>query len=62
MWNWIKKKQETGAITPNSKLYSGLLLGAIVLTCISLLFQSYQAVFTIWTSITCGGIASIVVA
>jgi len=62
MWNWIKKKQETEAITPNSKLYSGLLLGAIVLTCISLLFQSYQAVFTIWTSITCGGIASIVVA
>lgn len=67
MWNWIKrqKKQEAvkeKAIAPNNRLYFGLLVGAIVLTSISLLFQRCQAVFTIWTSITCGGIASIIVA
>ena len=67
MWNWIKrqKKQEAvkeKAIVPNNKLYLGLLLAAIALTCASLLFQERQAVFTIWTSITCGGIASIIVA
>ena len=54
----MKKK----AIAPNNKLYLGLLLAAIALTCASLLFQERQAVFTIWTSITCGGIASIIVA
>ena len=67
MWNWIKrqKKQEAvkeKAIAPNNRLYFWLLVGAIALTSISLLFQRCQAVFTIWTSITCGGIASIVVA
>jgi len=64
LWNWIekKKKQEAKAITPNNKLYLGLLLGAIALTGVSLLFQGCGAVFTIWTSITCGGIASILVA
>ena len=66
MLNWIKKKkQETvkaKAIAPNNKLYLWLLLGAIVLTGLSLLVQSCDAAFTIWTSITCGGIASIVVA
>ena len=67
MWNWIKrqKKQEAvkeKAIAPNNRLYFWLLVGAIALTSISLLFQRCQAVFTIWTSITCGGIASIIVA
>ena len=67
LWNWIKrqKKQEAvkkKAIAPNNKLYLGLLLAAIALTCASLSFQGCPAVFTIWTSITCGGIASIVVA
>lgn len=67
MWNWIKrqKKQEAvkeKAIVPNNKLYLWLLLAAIALTCASLLFQGCPAVFTIWTSITCGGIASIIVA
>ena len=67
MWNWIKrqKKQEAvkeKAIVPNNRLYFWLLVGAIALTCISLLFQRCPAVFTIWTSITCGGIASIIVA
>lgn len=67
MWNWIKrqKKQEAvkeKAIAPNNRLYFCLLVGAIALTSISLLFQRCQAVFTIWTSITCGGIASIIVA
>lgn len=67
LWNWIKrqKKQEAvkkKAIAPNNKLYLGLLLAAIALTCASLSFQGCPAVFTIWTSITCGGIASIIVA
>ena len=67
MWNWIKKKKkqeavEAKSITPNGKLYSELLLGAIVLTGASLLVHECGAAFTIWTSITCGGIASIIVA
>jgi hypothetical protein len=64
--NWIKKKkQETvkaKAIAPNNKLYLLLLLGAIAMTGLSLFVQGCDAAFTIWTSITCGGIASIVVA
>jgi len=63
--NWIKKKQEAEqakTIAPNNKLYLCLLLGAIALTGVSLLFQGSEAIFTIWTSITCGGIASILVA
>ena len=65
MLNRIKKKQdavEAKAIAPNNKLYLLLLLGAIALTSLSLLVQGCDAAFTIWTSITCGGIASIVVA
>ena len=65
MQNRIKKKQEAveaKAIAPNNKLYLLLLLGAIVLTGLSLLVQGCDSAFTIWTSITCGGIASIVVA
>ena len=67
MWNWTekKKKQKVGeakTITPNNKLYLELLLGAVVLTGFSLLVQSYDVAFTIWTSVTCGGIASILVA
>ena len=65
--NWIKKskKQEATkekAIVPNHKFYFCWLLVAIALTFASLLFQEHQTVFTIWTSITCGGIASIIVA
>ena len=63
--NWIKKKQEAveeKVVSPNHKLYLWLLLGAIALTGGSLLVQGCQAFFTIWTSITCGGIASILVA
>lgn len=67
MWNWTKKKkkqEEVGAkaITPNNKLYRRLLVGAIILTSASLFVQECDAAFTIWTSITCGGIASIIVA
>lgn len=65
MQNRIKKKQEAveaKVIAPNNKLYLLLLLGAIVLTGLSLLVQGCDSAFTIWTSITCGGIASIVVA
>lgn len=65
MLNRIKKKQDAvdaKAIAPNNKLYLCLLLGATTLTGISLIFQKCNAAFTIWTSITCGGIASIVVA
>ena len=50
------------AISPNNKLYLLLLLGAIALTVLSLLVQGCNAAFTIWTSITCGAIASIAVA
>ena len=65
--NWIKSKKkqdavEAKSIAPNNKLYLWLLLGAIALTGLSLLVQECDAAFTIWTSITCGGIASIVVA
>ena len=65
MQNRIKKKQEAveaKAIAPNNKLYLLLLLGAIVLTGLPLLVQGCDSASTIWTSITCGGIASIVVA
>lgn len=67
MLNWIKNKKKQDAveeksIAPNNKLYLCLLLGAIALTGVSLFVQRRTAVFTIWTSITCGGIASIVVA
>ena len=65
MLNRIKKKQdavEAKAIAPNNKLYLLLLLGAIALTGLSLLVQECDAAFTIWTSIICGGIDSIVVA
>ena len=65
MLNRIKKKQDAvdaKAIAPNNKLYLCLLLGATALTGISLIVQECDAAFTIWTSITCGGIASIVVA
>ena len=65
MLNRIKKKQDAvdaKAIAPNNKLYLCLLLGATALTGISLIVQECDAAFTIWTSIICGGIASIVVA
>ena len=67
MWKWIKKKRkqetmEAKAISPNNKLYFWLLVGAVALTCASLSVQECDAVFTIWASITCGGIASIIVA
>lgn len=67
MLNWIKNKKKQDAVeakatTPNNILYIWLLLGATVLTGLSLLVHGGDAAFTIWTSITCGGIASIVVA
>lgn len=65
MLNRIKKKQdavEAKAIAPNNKLYLWLLFGAAALTGLSLLVQQCDTAFTIWTSITCGGIVSIVVA
>ena len=67
MWSWINKMEKQEAvevkeITPNNKLYIWLLLGAIVLTGLSLLVQECKTAFTIWISITCGVIASIVVA
>lgn len=65
MLNRIKKKQdavEAKAIAPNNKLYLWLLFGAAALTGLSLLVQQCDTAFTIWTSITCGAIASIVVA
>jgi hypothetical protein len=63
--NWIKKRQEAveaKPIVPKNRLYFLLLIGAIVLTGVSLLVQENEAVFTIWTSITCGSVASIIVA
>jgi len=63
--NRIKKEQdavEAKTFAPNNKLYFWMLLGAIALTSLSLLVHECKTVFTIWTSITCGGIASIVVA
>ena len=66
MLNWIKKKKQKAekakAFAPNNKLYLLLLLGAIAMTGLSLFVQGCDAAFTIWTSITCGGIASLVVA
>lgn len=67
MLDWIKNKSKkeavaAKAIAPNNKMYIWLLLGAIALTGLSLLVQGCDAAFTIWTSITCGGIASIAVA
>lgn len=56
------ERQKAKKISPNNKLYFSLLLGAIVLTGLSLFVQKCDAAFTIWTSITCGGIASILVA
>ena len=64
-WLWKKKKpekSESREFAPNTKLYSGLLIGAFFLTFISLLFDDKKTLFTVWTSISCGGIASIVVA
>lgn len=63
----IKKKKnikatEVKTIAPNNMLYIILLLVAVALTGISLSIRKHEAVFTIWTSITCGGIASILVA
>ena len=65
--SWIKKKKNIKAteikkIAPNNMLYIVLLLVAVALTGISLSIRRLEAVFTIWTSITCGGIASILVA
>lgn len=65
--NWIKRKktQETvksKSVSPNNKLYIALLLVAIALTIPSISISSCNTAFTIWSSITCGGIASIVVA
>ena len=60
-----EKKQETAeakAMTPNHKLYIVIFLGAVALTVLSLLIQKCNTAFTIWTSITCGCIASIIVA
>lgn len=59
-----KKTQEPKLkkIAPNNKLYIFLLFVSSVLTGFSLFFDNCNAVFTIWTSITCGAVASIIVA
>ena len=56
------KASERKLFIPNRKLYLSLLSGAILLTSISLLFRKNTSLFTILTSISCGGIASIIVA
>ena len=56
------ERHETKTISPNNKLYIWLLLTAIALTWMSLTVKEHSAVFTIWTSITCGCIASIIIA
>ena len=60
--NSRRKKANSKEFAPNNKLYLALLLGAILLTSASICFKDNKVVFTICTSITCGGIASIIVA
>lgn len=67
MLDYLKNRDKKGksiakVITPNNKLYVLLLLAAAFLTVISLSIKEYDAYFTIWTSISCGGIASVLVA
>ena len=57
-----KKANQEKAFAPYNKLYILLLIVAVAFTGISLLFKEKDAVFTIWTSISCGAIASILVA
>ena len=57
-----KKTKNPKRIVPNNKFYIILLLFSAVFTGLSLLFKDRESVFTIWTSITCGAIASIIVA
>ena len=56
------EKDGQNKIAPNNKLYLLLLVVAVALTVISLSVKKCGAAFTIWTSITCGCIASILVA
>lgn len=63
----LKKKEETERveikkITPNNKLYLRLLLASVVLTFASLLVREHSSAFTIWTSFSCGCIASSLIA
>ncbi len=57
-----QEKAEVKTIAPYNKLYILLLIVAVAFTGISLLFKEKDAIFTIWTSISCGAIASILVA
>lgn len=63
----LKKKEkseraELKKITPNNKLYLRLLLASVVLTIASLAIKDHAAAFTIWTSFSCGCIASSLIA
>ena len=62
-----KKKRKTERLKtntsiPNNMLYLMLLIGATVLTALSLFVEESKAAYTIWTSISCGAIASVLVA
>lgn len=63
---WHKKEgnQETGEkkIAPNHKLYFIMMLAAIGFTAISFFLDHNKPLFTVWTSTTCGGLASVIVA
>jgi len=61
-YNAVKKSKTPRAFVPNHKLYLLLLAAFIVLTIVSLWVKDNNAVFTICISITCGAIASILVA
>lgn len=57
-----RKNANPKEFAPNNKLYFALFFGAIILTGASICFKDDKVVFTICTSIACGGIASIIVA
>ena len=60
--NGKPEKLEEKKISPNNKLYLLLLIAAVILTFASLSVKGHTAAFTIWTSISCGCIASIIIA
>ena len=58
------KKRERGVtvFAPNHKFYLVLLLIAVIITILAFFVETIDSAFSIWTSISCGAIASIIVA
>ena len=57
-----KKERGITFFAPNHKFYLVLLLIAVIITILSFFVEKNDSAFTIWTSISCGAIASIIVA